>query len=130
MSVSFCTLSDKVHAAPIKLNMLAWCPTMDLLAMISDSEEISLYRLSGQKVWSMMPRVAGKIKAVPCKMTWRLDSKVLVVCFTSGDLQFLDVNDGKVVSQVEGRDLPQALQTRPIVLRWMEYAITTKHNVG
>lgn len=70
---------------------------MDLLAFVSDSNEVVLNRLSGQRVWLA---TIGAYRASPENITaisWRPDGKVLAVGFHNGDLQYLDVDDGKVI---------------------------------
>lgn len=114
---SFSTLYEKVNATPIKRDLLSWCPTMDLVAFIADSGEITLNRLSGQRVWTTTVILARNMQASPSSLAWRPDGKVLAVGLDNGDLQYLDVNDGKAI-----HFLPGAANTgRSVkILRWME----------
>lgn len=118
-TLSFRSVFEKSSSSPIRKSLLEWCPTMDLLAMISDSDEVILNRLSGQRVWSIIPSIPKDTKTSPCKLTWRPDGKVLVVGFDNGDTHFVDVNDGKVVNII-AHQKRRASNSAIIVLRWME----------
>jgi WD40 repeat protein len=97
---------------------------MDLLAFVSDTDEITLNRLSGQRVWSVLPTTPKDVKCSPCQVAWRPDGKVLVVCFDNGDTHFLDVNDGKVVN-VMTHDKTKARKGSIDILKWTEGIVPT-----
>lgn len=116
-ATSFSTLSEKLTATPIKRDLLAWCPTMDLVVFIADSDEMILSRLSGQRVWTTTAILPKDRQASPCSLAWRPDGKVLAIGLDNGDLQYLDVTDGKAIHFSQGA----ASTGRSIrILRWME----------
>lgn len=116
--MSFVSLSDKVQAAPIKRDLIQWCPTMDLLAMISDSDEVFLNRLSGQRVWSVNPALTGQEAEVPVSLTWRPDGKVLALGLADGSLHCLDLNDGRTIDCLRKQGTIQNDSTA--LLKWLQ----------
>lgn len=95
---------------------------MDLLAFVSDSNEIVLNRLSGQRVWLVSAHLCSTSDYEVTALTWRPDGKVLAIGYNTGDIQYLDVNDGKIIS-----NLPHAGQNihRVIaIMRWAESSST------
>jgi anaphase-promoting complex subunit 4 len=43
-------VAEKTLPKKCKLDILAYCPTMDLVALATDDEELHVFRLSGQRV--------------------------------------------------------------------------------
>ena len=43
-------LAEKLLSRPVKADLLAYCPTMDLLALTTTEEQVYVYRLNGQRV--------------------------------------------------------------------------------
>ncbi|CCG81466.1 Anaphase-promoting complex subunit 4 [Taphrina deformans PYCC 5710] len=66
--------------------------------MVSDADELVLYRLNGQRVWIVVPSFGQDTQRTPQSLAWRPDGKVIAVGFNNGDLIYLDVNDGKVIN--------------------------------
>ena len=52
-------LAEKVMHQAIKLNTLAYCPTMDLVALATVDEQVHVYRLNGQQVFGVSNKKAG-----------------------------------------------------------------------
>lgn len=47
---SLMLLAEKLLSRPVKADLLAYCPTMDLLALATSEERVYVYRLNGQRV--------------------------------------------------------------------------------
>lgn len=52
-------LAEKVMDHPIKLNNVAYCPTMDLIALTTIYEQTHVYRLNGQRVFGLSNKKDG-----------------------------------------------------------------------
>lgn len=111
-------ISEKTNGTPIRPELIAWCPTMDLLAFASDSNEVVLNRLSGQRVWQVVANAYSVSHGDLAALTWRPDGKVLAIGFDNGDIQYLDVNDGKVISNLPHIGEPVSKAT--YLMRWSE----------
>eukprot|EP00038_Savillea_parva_P016622 m.17355 g.17355 ORF g.17355 m.17355 type:complete len:889 (+) comp3492_c0_seq1:87-2753(+) len=77
--------------APGHAELVEWCPTMDLVAVSTTDNQLVLFRLSWQKVWSR----PGKELVAMSSLAWRPDGKVLAVGHTDGSMALLDVEDGE-----------------------------------
>ena len=70
-------LAEKVVQPAINLSIVAYCPTMDLIALATIDENIQVYRLNGQKVFGIENKqTAAKVAQV----SWKANGKI--VCFT------------------------------------------------
>lgn len=56
MSPSFTLLHNK-QLSSAEVVLACWCPAMDLLAVLTDDNQLSVYRLDFQKVWIACPEV-------------------------------------------------------------------------
>ena len=90
-------VAEKSLPAKCKTHMVAYCPTMDLIALVSTAdEELSVYRLNGQRVFGGSfggdpyylldesdgdgeDRNVGKI----CGMKWKNNGRLFIfICFS------------------------------------------------
>ncbi|CAG0881235.1 unnamed protein product [Cyprideis torosa] len=60
------------------LELLAWSPVRDLLAVSFQNGKLSLYRLNLSRVWTKAPPIEG---AKVTKLSWRPDGKVLALIY-------------------------------------------------
>ena len=87
---------EEKHVA-VEMEQLLWSPKMDLIASSNVNGEVILYRLSWQKVWSMVPGSEGtKVKS----MSWRPDGKVLAVAYDSGEVLICFVENASVLHRL------------------------------
>jgi anaphase-promoting complex subunit 4 len=45
------TLSEKALHQPADPNLIAYCPSMDLIALTTTDQQVLIYRLNGQRVY-------------------------------------------------------------------------------
>ena len=50
------TLAEKLVQPAIKPEHVAYCPTMDLIALATVDEKVHVYRLNGQKVFGVVSK--------------------------------------------------------------------------
>lgn len=61
-------LAEKVVQPAINPEHLAYCPTMDLIALATVDEHVQVYRLNGQKVFGVQSRdSSAKIRRIKWK---------------------------------------------------------------
>ena len=71
--MSFTELLNKGLSSDVAL--AAWCPTMDLLALVATNNNLSVHRLNWQRLWSLpLPRTVTAF-------CWKRDGKMLAVGF-------------------------------------------------
>lgn len=46
-------LAEKLLSLPIRPNLLAYCSRTDLLALVNQEEQVDVYRLGGQRAFSV-----------------------------------------------------------------------------
>ena len=63
-------LAEKVIHQPIKLDSLAYCPTMDLIALATTDEQVHVYRLNGQRIFGVSNKKTGCSVA---RLHWKPD---------------------------------------------------------
>ncbi|XP_059480351.1 anaphase-promoting complex subunit 4 [Neocloeon triangulifer] len=88
---------EERHVA-IVVDLLVWSHRMDLLALSNVRGEVSLQRLTWQKVWTLAPPNQGLMVTA---MAWRPDSKILAVAYSNGELLLVDVENGDVVHSLK-----------------------------
>ncbi|XP_065344701.1 anaphase-promoting complex subunit 4 isoform X2 [Cloeon dipterum] len=88
---------EERHVA-IVVDLLVWSHRMDLLALSNVRGEVTLHRLTWQKVWTLAPPSKGvKVTA----MAWRPDGKILAIAYSSGDFFLVDVENADVVHKLQ-----------------------------
>ena len=65
---SLTMLAEKVVQSAIDPSHLAYCPTMDLVACATVDEQVSVYRLNGQKIFGISSKSGmGKVEGIRWK---------------------------------------------------------------
>lgn len=60
-------------ARPVYAHLMAYCPTMDMLAVVTEDEELEVYRLNGQLAFSRKRR-GGKAKVD--SICWKFNGRL------------------------------------------------------
>lgn len=108
-------LAEKVVQPAMNPDHLAYCPTMDLIAIATVDEHISVYRLNGQKVFGISSKSdMGKIKSIRWKPngrdrrirlaqveTDRLTGQILAAAFENKRIYLTSAHTGKVVHELD-----------------------------
>lgn len=90
------------RALPWKIQpaAISWAPTLDLVVFAPvTGDHVTLYRLSGQKVWSSNNR--KRARAV--YSTWKNDGKCFAVIYDDQSYQIFSTSTGKIVHTSEPR---------------------------
>ena len=67
-SVSLNMLAEKIISQPVDGEQLAYCPTMDLLAVGSKDDQVHVFRLNGQRVFGAS---SGKLALQIRRLHWK-----------------------------------------------------------
>ena len=59
--------AEKVLPTAIRPELLACCPTMDLIALVTVDEQLHVFRFNGQKVFSVTSRKVARITQLKWK---------------------------------------------------------------
>lgn len=61
-------LAEKIISQPVDGDQLAYCPTMDLLAVGSKDDQVHVFRLNGQRVFGAS---SGKLALQIRRLHWK-----------------------------------------------------------
>ncbi|OLL24257.1 Anaphase-promoting complex subunit 4 [Neolecta irregularis DAH-3] len=77
--------------------LIEWCPTMDLIALVTNTNDLLLYRYRGQRVWALRTReIKGNVGQITT-ISWKPDGQVLAIGFSTGSISLCNVQEGKIV---------------------------------
>ncbi|CEN62501.1 hypothetical protein ASPCAL09135 [Aspergillus calidoustus] len=96
-------VGDKSLPAKCKAGMLTYCPTMDLIALVTEDDELRVFRLNGQKVFG------GSFKGDPyldeddggggeiLGLRWKDNGRLLAVACADASIRIISAYSGKTV---------------------------------
>ena len=64
------SVAEKSLHLPANADLLAYCPSMELLAVGSSDQNVSIYRLNGQRVFGTSQKLKGAVLEVQ-KLIWK-----------------------------------------------------------
>ncbi|MCJ1435652.1 hypothetical protein MMC27_005027 [Xylographa pallens] len=94
-------LAEKVVHLPIKIDSLAYCPTMDLIALASIDEQVHVYRLNGQRVFGVSNK---KPDCIVRQLRWKPNGQILAISYSDSSVSLISAQTGKSVHQVQYRE--------------------------
>lgn len=72
-----------------------WCPTMDLLAMLTADGQLQLHRLNWQRLWSVT------FDSPVASFCWRPDGRQLAVGLREGAILLINTEDGETLERMQ-----------------------------
>jgi anaphase-promoting complex subunit 4 len=70
------SIAEKSLHHPANADLLAYCPSMELLAVGSADQNVVIYRLNGQRVFGASQKAKGAVLEVQ-KVVWKPNGMVL-----------------------------------------------------
>ena len=64
--------ADKTLLQPIRPHLIAYCPTMDLIAVVTEQETLDVYRLNGQRAFSHKRK--NSVTSIDC-ICWKFNGR-------------------------------------------------------
>ncbi|KAI2791078.1 hypothetical protein POX_c03933 [Penicillium oxalicum] len=102
-------VGEKTLPAKCKASTLAYCPSMDLIALATDDDELRVYRLNGQRVFGGSfkgdpylgeDEADGEVRAV----VWKGNGRLLAVACGDGSVRILSAYSGKTVHHYHSQE--------------------------
>ncbi|KAF1998389.1 hypothetical protein P154DRAFT_564763 [Amniculicola lignicola CBS 123094] len=91
--------AEKTMLRPIHPHLIAYCPTMDLIAVVTDEENLDVYRINGQRAFGLK----RKSKAVSVDaICWEFNGQAIAVAWSDGFTDIVSAETGKIIH----KDLP------------------------
>lgn len=69
-------LSEKTLHHAVDPNLIAYCPSMDLVALVTTDQQVFIYRMNGQRVYGASQK-AGDLKVE--SIQWKPNGLIIVV---------------------------------------------------
>ncbi|XP_076664288.1 anaphase-promoting complex subunit 4-like isoform X1 [Andrena cerasifolii] len=84
---------------PAEVTRMQWSPKMDLLAIANVKGEVTLHRLTWQRVWLLSPQEESDTLV---NLAWRPDGKLLAICYEISNLACLvDIENKNVIHKTK-----------------------------
>ncbi|XP_006564164.1 anaphase-promoting complex subunit 4 isoform X3 [Apis mellifera] len=84
---------------PAEVIRMQWSPKMDLLAIANIKGEVTLHRLTWQKVWLLNPQEESDTVV---NLAWRPDGKLLAICYETSKLVCLvDIENKNIIHKTK-----------------------------
>ncbi|KAK1128459.1 hypothetical protein K0M31_002920 [Melipona bicolor] len=82
-----------------EVTRMQWSPKMDLLAIANVKGEVTLHRLTWQRVWLLSPQEESDTVV---NLAWRPDGKLLAICYESSKLVCLvDIENKNIIHRIK-----------------------------
>ncbi|KAH7128403.1 anaphase-promoting complex, cyclosome, subunit 4-domain-containing protein [Dendryphion nanum] len=91
--------AEKILLHPVHPHLLAYCPTMDLIALVTDEENLDVYRINGQRAFGLKRKNSDATIDFIC---WEFNGQAIAVAWNDGLTDILSAETGKVIH----KDLP------------------------
>ena len=91
--------AEKILLHPIHPHLMSYCPTMDLIAIVTDEEDLDVYRINGQRAFGLKRKNPNA--SVDC-ICWQFNGQAIAVAWSDGFTDILSSETGKVIH----KDLP------------------------
>ncbi|KAL5115682.1 hypothetical protein ACEQ8H_006394 [Pleosporales sp. CAS-2024a] len=85
--------SEKILLHPIHPHLFAYCPTMDLIAVVTNEENLDVYRINGQLAFSLKRKSE---KETIDALQWEFNGKSIAVSWSDGSMDLVNAETGKV----------------------------------
>jgi anaphase-promoting complex subunit 4 len=85
--------SEKILLHPIHPHLIAYCPSMDLVAIVTDEENLDVYRINGQRAFGLK-RKSEDVNVDA--LQWEFNGKSIAVSWSDGSTDLVNAETGKV----------------------------------
>ncbi|PVI04763.1 hypothetical protein DM02DRAFT_725478, partial [Periconia macrospinosa] len=86
--------SEKILLHPIHAHLISYCPTMDLIAIVTSEENLDVYRINGQRAFGLKRKSEDVHVLTIC---WQWNGAAIGVCWSDGAVDVVGVETGRVV---------------------------------
>ncbi|KAF2120260.1 anaphase-promoting complex, cyclosome, subunit 4-domain-containing protein [Lophiotrema nucula] len=86
--------AEKILLHPIHPHLISCCPTMDLIALVTDEENLDVYRINGQRAFGLKRKSSDTTVDSIC---WEYNGQAIAVAWSDGYTDILSAETGKVI---------------------------------
>ncbi|KAL3419348.1 Anaphase-promoting complex subunit 4 [Phlyctema vagabunda] len=103
--MSLTLLSEKILHHAVNPRLIAYCPSMDLLALVSTDQQVLVYRFNGQRVFGVTQK-SGKLRVEDVR--WKPNGQLLAISWSDGTVRLVSAESSKTVHQFAACDQDSA----------------------
>ncbi|KAJ4373220.1 hypothetical protein N0V83_003513 [Neocucurbitaria cava] len=96
--------AEKILLHPIHPHLISYCPTMDLIALVTSEENLDVYRTNGQRAFGLK-RKSEDVKVDA--LQWEFNGKSIAVSWSDGSTDLISAETGKVTHKDVTLPAPQ-----------------------
>jgi anaphase-promoting complex subunit 4 len=85
--------AEKILLFPIHPYLIAYCPTMDLIAVVTSEENLDVYRFNGQRAFGLKRKNED---VTVDALQWEFNGKSIAVSWSDGSTDLVNTETGKV----------------------------------
>ncbi|KAF9695720.1 hypothetical protein EKO04_006381 [Ascochyta lentis] len=85
--------AEKILLHPIRPHLIAYCPTMDLVAVVTTEENLDVYRLNGQRAFGLKRKSEDLVVDM---IKWEFNGKSIAVSWSDGKTDMVSSETGKI----------------------------------
>ncbi|KAJ4333232.1 hypothetical protein N0V87_007788 [Didymella glomerata] len=85
--------AEKILLHPVHPHLIAYCPTMDLIAVVTDEENLDVYRINGQRAFGLKRKNED---VTVDTIQWEFNGKSIAVSWSDGKTDLVSAETGKV----------------------------------
>ncbi|MCJ1311524.1 hypothetical protein MMC25_005196 [Agyrium rufum] len=90
-------LGEKILPQHVQPELLTYCPTMDLIALVTADEQTQVFRLNGQRVFSVQKKSPSlKIS----QLSWKPNGSLLAIAYDDLSVSLINSQTGKAVTEI------------------------------
>jgi anaphase-promoting complex subunit 4 len=86
--------AEKILLHPIHPHLISYCPTMDLIAIVTDEENLDVYRINGQRAFGLKRKSSDVTVDLIC---WEFNGQAIAVAWSDGCTDIVSAETGKVI---------------------------------
>ncbi|KAK0124380.1 hypothetical protein ONS95_009343 [Cadophora gregata] len=94
-------LSEKTLHHAADPGLITYCPSMDLLALVTTDQQVFIYRLNGQRVYGAVQKT-DKLKVESIR--WKPNGQLLAIAWSDGSVRLVSAESSKIVLQFSAGD--------------------------
>ncbi|KAF2194781.1 hypothetical protein K469DRAFT_744590 [Zopfia rhizophila CBS 207.26] len=88
--------AEKILLHPIRPHLISYCPTMDLIAVVTDEENLDVYRINGQRSFGIKRKNSRTGIDFIC---WKFNGQSIAVAWSDGLMDIISAETGKILQK-------------------------------
>ncbi|KAE9379056.1 hypothetical protein N431DRAFT_363885 [Stipitochalara longipes BDJ] len=96
------TVGEKALHQTADPDLITYCPSMDLVALVTIDQQVFIYRLNGQRVYGATQKT-GNLRVD--RIRWKPNGQLLAIAWSDGSVRLVGAESSKIVHQFTAGDM-------------------------